>query len=789
MSRPPKPASWLPLFLLCAAALTVIVRPDPEPPTAAPGPGALGTFGKRRAVVFGIDGCRSDALKLAVENGSAPNMKALIDSGAVTWNAFTGGRLGTPTQQTTNSGPGWSTVLTGVWRDKHGVNDNTFNGRNFVDYPAFFRRLHDAHPTSELSSLVSWPEINDFILEDSGGAAICACHTYSSGSYDQRDAQLVAKTIELIETGNPDVIFCYQGNVDIMGHTHGFHPTVPQYMAAIALTDQRIGQVLEAIRARPDYEDEDWLYIVTTDHGGKGFGHGGQSDEERVIPFIASGGSVSQGRITRQVVPQAAVPATVFRHLGLGIPANWGWESDAFQIGAELRASTGARSVFLSWSLPPAGIAGLTGFEVRRNGDLIATYGPEETNHADTEPGPGGQTHAYTVTLLGSDEAPLAATAAAPFVEAAGAPPDLHLDFDGDLDDASGRGNHATAEGVAVFAPGKTGQSLQLDGSSSARLGSVAAGAPDDLKFGAATDFTVSCWIKAPTPWSSDPGIISNKNWDSGANQGWILAAEANGNDWQWNFKGAAQGRKDFDPSAANIAGDTWRHLAAVHDRDGFAVFYHDGVEIGRVTIAGAGDVDTAFPVRIGRDGNNRYAWSAPAFIDDLKVWRRALTPAEVAAEAGPSDPAARFAAWMTDQAELHHAAGEALGAAEDPDGDGCANLLEYASGTSPFRAAERPDFAVERTSGGLRIAFSQRDGGSGIHGADEYYRAAGLRYRLERSVTLDGGWESTAGMAVQADAVAQAGPASSGVHRIAVEIPAAGQADFFRLRVELDGP
>ena len=44
----------------------------------------------RHALIFGIDGCRSDALKLAVETGKAPNIAKLIDSGTVTWTAYAG---------------------------------------------------------------------------------------------------------------------------------------------------------------------------------------------------------------------------------------------------------------------------------------------------------------------------------------------------------------------------------------------------------------------------------------------------------------------------------------------------------------------------------------------------------------------------------------------------------------------------------------------------------------------------------------------------------------------------
>ena len=44
----------------------------------------------------------------------------------------------------TVSGPGWSSMLTGVWADKHGVHDNSFKGANYAKHPHFFHWLHQA---------------------------------------------------------------------------------------------------------------------------------------------------------------------------------------------------------------------------------------------------------------------------------------------------------------------------------------------------------------------------------------------------------------------------------------------------------------------------------------------------------------------------------------------------------------------------------------------------------------------------------------------------------------------
>jgi hypothetical protein len=776
--RQTRPFLLFPLLLLGAVIALAWNPPSPAPPP----PG----FTNRRAIVFGIDGLRSDALKLAVENGTAPNIAALIRDGAVTWNAYAGGNLGTPTQQATNSGPGWASVLTGVWTNKHGVTNNAFTGRNFTDYPHFFKTLKALDPSATTSSLVSWPEINNFIVEDSGGATICDCHTYTSGSYDNRDAELTTKAVELINTGLQDVMFHYLGAVDIAGHTYGFSPTIPEYMQAIAAADARVGLVLNAVRNLPDFDPAEWLFVLTTDHGGIGFGHGGQSNEERIIPFIASGGNVPKGIITREVIGQVAVPATVFRHLGRGIPADWGWESDAFQIGAKLHASTAAQAVLLAWSLPPAGIEGLTGYTLSRNGTPIATLPPQTTHFTDPTPAPPGTTLTYTLTFLGSSEAPITATTPAPGSPTPGDPPVLHLSFNDNLLDSSGRNNHATPEGTPSFTSGKSGNALVLNASSTARLGSTTTGAPADLLFGANTDFTISLWFKANSPWTTDPSILSNKNWDSGANQGWIIAGENNGNDWQWNLKGNLLARRDFDPSNANIAGSTWRHILITHDRDGLATFHHDGQIIGTSSIANAGNIDTTFPIRIGRDGNNSYPWTQGATIDELKIWRRLLTPAEIAAESGSSSPLTAYQAWIADQASLHSSQSTLLNPADDPDADGADNLLEYACGTSPFRPNSIPHIRIESSLAGKALRITQRDGGTGIHGTSPHYLASGLRYTIQQSPNLQTPWSSIQGTASQNDNSSRA--LGNGLHEVAIDLPASSHA-FFRLQVEFDTP
>jgi predicted AlkP superfamily pyrophosphatase or phosphodiesterase len=277
----------------------------------------------KHALVIGIDGLRVDALQQV----STPETDALIVNGAVTYEAFAGGVLGTPTEQMTWSGAGWSSILTGVWVDKHGVEFNVFDDARFDEYPHFFARVREKKPAAYLSSFVTWTPINDSILASADADEAFSPEADSSA---EGDVAVTAEVVTHLGSKTPDIVFVQLDEVDHQGHVAGFSPAVPEYASAVETIDAQVGQMLDAIRARATYATEDWLVVVTTDHGGMGRGHGGQSDEERTVFMIVSGGAARRGETISPGPGHTAVPPTVMTHLGLAIDPAWGWESEPF---------------------------------------------------------------------------------------------------------------------------------------------------------------------------------------------------------------------------------------------------------------------------------------------------------------------------------------------------------------------------------------------------------------------------------------------------------------------------
>lgn len=283
---------------------------------------AADSFGGKHALIIGIDGCRSDALQAA----KAPNIKSLAQNGTACYHAFAGGRPGTKTQQATISGASWSSMLTGVWVDKHQTPDNKFTNPNLkkvvdgkiVGYPHFFTRIKEEHPNCYLASIVNWKPINEKILSDAD---------YQDSGEDAKVAQKCADL--LLGNCNPAVVFLQFDELDGVGHSKTYSPESPEYMEAIEKLDCHVGTVLNAMRKRPNFAREDWLVLVTADHGGFKKGHGGQTPEERTVFLIANGGGHSH-KVVDDEWGIVAIPPTVFHHLGIPVNPAWGWESAAF---------------------------------------------------------------------------------------------------------------------------------------------------------------------------------------------------------------------------------------------------------------------------------------------------------------------------------------------------------------------------------------------------------------------------------------------------------------------------
>jgi hypothetical protein len=327
---------------LCAFALTA--APALGAPLAGPGGTSL-----NKVVVIGTDGTRWDLLDAAMKAGRAPNLARLRREG-----------FGHPTllefgpNTFTLSEVGWSSIASGVWEDKHGVDGSKFNmdpGQATKNgYLDFLTRIENQRARLSTFLASDWDNIG---LAENGGpifgsamdanfAARVPAETIEN--WNRGDVQVTDAATRYLRRGDPDAGFVYLGLVDETAHLAG--SATPTYANAIATTDARIGKLLGAIRSRASYPFESWTILVVTDHGQKPLSepsvvsHFGQTKLELTSFVIGSGPGLGANVKKPKVVD---ILPTVLHQLGLSTPR--GWNIDGHSLSKARPASSASARV------------------------------------------------------------------------------------------------------------------------------------------------------------------------------------------------------------------------------------------------------------------------------------------------------------------------------------------------------------------------------------------------------------------------------------------------------------
>jgi type I phosphodiesterase/nucleotide pyrophosphatase len=261
-----------------------------------------------KVLIIGIDGTMPSALAVA----RTPNLDALKSNGCHSVRVVS--------HPVTHSAASWSSMFTGVWGDKHGVNDpgNSFAGNQFTNYPSFYQRLEAANSNLNTLAFARWAPMLTAVPE--------ADVKLSFGS----DAAVTDETCRRLTNSNPDVMWMLLLDVDSEGHSSGWGPTVSNYVRAIETADGRVGQIINALRNRASYTNEDWLVIVTTDHGE----HDHPDPERSRITFVINSGPSAARGVIWPSPSIVDICATVLAHMG--VPIDQAWNLDARVQGLPL---------------------------------------------------------------------------------------------------------------------------------------------------------------------------------------------------------------------------------------------------------------------------------------------------------------------------------------------------------------------------------------------------------------------------------------------------------------------
>ncbi len=181
--------------------------------------------------------------------------------------------------------------------------------------------------------------------------------------------------------------------------------------------------------------------------------------------------------------------------------------------------------------------------------------------------------------------------------------------------DSSGQGRHGSVVGTANWTAGQIDNCLQLNGATAVQINSL---------MGSPKNVTLAGWANLTTPDSGGSEIVSLGDYfairlDNGAT---TRAFFYNGSGWT------------SVSVSQTFAGTGWHHFAAVfNDDQDWCKLYIDGVEAASlsttssIVYSGLGTTTT-----IGAHGNGSTTFDFTGKIDDVRIYGRALCPADIQA-------------------------------------------------------------------------------------------------------------------------------------------------------------
>ncbi|GAB4415846.1 MAG: hypothetical protein OHK0039_24790 [Bacteroidia bacterium] len=270
-------------------------------------PSEKGVHGLQHVIVIGVDGMSPDGIRQA----HTPNLDKLMRQGASTLRART--------VLPSSSSPNWASMIMGAGPELHGITSNAWERDDHILppavqaeeglFPTIFSVLHAQRPDVEIGAIYHWGGFGRLFQKSA---------VDHDRHYKTQDSTAAAASTYLREQ-KPAFCFIHFDEVDHVGHQDG-HGT-PAYYRSIEHVDSLIGMLLHTLEDA--YMIEQSLILVTADHGGVGYGHGGESLEEMEIPFILYGRGIKPGYEIRRSVMTFDQAPTLAYAMGLQTPDAW----------------------------------------------------------------------------------------------------------------------------------------------------------------------------------------------------------------------------------------------------------------------------------------------------------------------------------------------------------------------------------------------------------------------------------------------------------------------------------
>ena len=199
--------------------------------------------------------------------------------------------------------------------DRHGILTNTYVPQ-VRPVRGICEVLHDAQKNCAM--FFNWEPLRD--LTRPGSLAESYFTTgYTTAGYEGANAKLVDALIPYLRNQSADFTFLYFGWPDAAGHDKGWMGE--EYLRSVSGCFDQMKKVISTL-------GEDYLVVITADHGGHGRGHGADIPEDMTIPVLFYNPKFKSERLSDVSILDLAPTITAV----LGVEKDRDWDGKVLDI-------------------------------------------------------------------------------------------------------------------------------------------------------------------------------------------------------------------------------------------------------------------------------------------------------------------------------------------------------------------------------------------------------------------------------------------------------------------------
>jgi len=260
-------------------------------------------------VVIGVDGMTAKSLEVA----NTPNMHALMALGSYTRAAHS--------VKPTVSGPNWGSMLMGSKPETHGIVNNSWTLDADDPFPTVFTALRAADPNAVLVAAYEWDTFGKLFVDEVVTQRIGVDKEAIENDTSENAASryIATQAAQCIKEKKPKLTFIHLDMVDHAGHSYVYDSE--KYNVAVGEADELVGIVVKGVDDAGIRKNT--AIFVVSDHGGIDKGHGGDTPEETIVPWIVAGAGIVKGAAIPDGISVAQTGPTIAALLGAELPARW----------------------------------------------------------------------------------------------------------------------------------------------------------------------------------------------------------------------------------------------------------------------------------------------------------------------------------------------------------------------------------------------------------------------------------------------------------------------------------